>query len=103
MLQGRDFTGADSASSMKVAIVNQTFVDRYLPGRQPLGHHVAIDGKHGEQYTIIGVAQNSKYTSAREREVRHGVLPLRKTDIAAGKWSCAQKAIRGFPAVSTSA
>src|SRR5712664_840040 len=75
ILQGRDFTGADSASSMKVAIVNQTFVDRYLPGRQPLGHHVAIDGEHGEQYTIIGVAQNSKYTSVRERESAMAYFP----------------------------
>jgi len=60
---------------MKVAIVNQTFVDRYLPGRQPLGHHVAIDGEHGEQYTIIGVAQNSKYTSVRERDAAMAYFP----------------------------
>jgi predicted permease len=73
--QGRDFTDADSASSMKVAIVNQTFVDRYLPGRQALGHHVGIDGEHGEQYTIIGVAQNSKYTSVRERDAAMAYFP----------------------------
>jgi len=84
ILQGRDFTGADSASSMKVAIVNQTFVDRYLPGRQPLGHHVAIDGEHGEQYTIIGVAQNSKYTSVRERESAMAYFPYPQIPDIAG-------------------
>jgi predicted permease len=75
ILQGRDFTDADSASSMKVAIVNRTFVDRYVAGRQPLGHHVGIDGEHGEQYTIIGVAQNSKYTRVRERDAAMAYFP----------------------------
>src|SRR5712691_7168820 len=66
ILLGRDFTDADSARSMKVAVVNQTFVDRYLAGRQPMGHRLSIDGPNGVQYTIIGVAQNSRYTMVRE-------------------------------------
>jgi predicted permease len=75
MLQGRDFTSADSAGATKVVIVNQTFVERYLAGRQPLGHHLAIDGEHGAQYTIIGVAQNSKYTRVRERDSAMAYFP----------------------------
>jgi predicted permease len=83
ILQGRDFTDADSARSMKVAIVNQTFVDRYLPGRQVLGHHVGIDGEHGERYTIIGVAQNSRYTRVREGDAAMAYFPyLQIPDIA---------------------
>ncbi len=68
ILLGRDFTDADSPSSMKVAIVNQTFVDRYLPGHDPLGHRIALDEAKATQYTIVGVAQNSKYTHVRERD-----------------------------------
>ena len=75
ILQGRDFTAGDSARSMKVAIVNRTFVDRYLAGREPLGHHLGIDGEHGEPYTIVGVAQNSKYTSVREKDAPMGYFP----------------------------
>jgi predicted permease len=75
VLLGRDFTHADSATSAKVAIVNQTFVDRYLAGRQPLGHHLGIDGEHGEQYTIVGVTQNSKYTGVRERDAPMAYFP----------------------------
>jgi predicted lysophospholipase L1 biosynthesis ABC-type transport system permease subunit len=58
-----------------VAIVNRTFVDRYLPGREPLGHQLGIDGEHGEAYTIVGVAQNSKYTSVREKDAPMGYFP----------------------------
>jgi predicted permease len=83
ILQGRDFTDADSASSMKVVIVNQTFADRYLPERQALGHHVGIDGERGEQYTIVGVAQNSKYTKVREGNAAMAYFPyLQIPDIA---------------------
>ena len=75
ILQGRDFTEADSATSLKVVIVNQTFVDRYLAGRQALGHHLGIDGEHGPAYTIIGVAQNSKYTTVREKDSAMAYFP----------------------------
>jgi predicted permease len=75
ILQGRDITDADSASSAKVVIVNRTFVDRYLAGRQALGHHVGIDGEHGEQYTIVGVAQDSKYTRVREKDAPMAYFP----------------------------
>ena len=83
ILQGRDFTAGDSANSMKVAIVNQTFVERYLPGRPPLGHHLGIDGEHGPQYTIVGVAQNSKYTRVRELDAPKAYFPYEQIpDIA---------------------
>jgi len=75
ILQGRDFTDADSMASMKAVIVNQTFVERYLPGREPLGHHLGIDGEHGAPYTIVGVAQNSKYTSVREKDSAMAYFP----------------------------
>src|SRR6202140_603840 len=75
ILQGRDFTDADSTASMKVLVVNQTFVERYLSGRQPLGHHLTIDGEHGAPYTIIGVAQNRKYTTVREKDAAMAYFP----------------------------
>ncbi len=68
ILVGRDFNDADSASSPKVAIINRTFAERYLDGRQPLGHHVALDnGPKSEQYTVVGVVQDSKYTGVEEK------------------------------------
>ena len=61
---GRDFTEADNSSAPKVAIINQTFADRYLANRNPLGHQVQ-NGK--TPFTIIGVVQDSKYTGVREK------------------------------------
>src|SRR6202521_4378020 len=84
IFQGRDFTDGDSASSMKVVIVHQTFVDRYFAGRQPLGHHLGIDGEHGVPYTIIGVAQNSKYTRVREGDAAMAYFPYAQIPDIAG-------------------
>jgi predicted permease len=68
ILLGRDFTDADSAAAPKTVIINRTFAQRYLAGRDPLGHHVAFDkGLKADQYTIVGVVQDSKYTGVEEK------------------------------------
>ena len=64
LILGRDFTEADGPSAPPVAIVNETFVQRYLPDRQPLGHQVSLS----KPYTIVGVAANSRYTGVREAD-----------------------------------
>jgi predicted permease len=79
VLLGRDFTDADSPSSLRVTIVNQTFVDRYLPGREPLGHRIALDDVNATSYTIVGLAQNSKYTEVRERDLPMAYFPYTQT------------------------
>src|SRR6202790_3654204 len=84
ILQGRDLTDADSSASLKVVVVNQTFVECYLSGRQPLGHHLTIDGEHGAPYTIIGVAQNSKYTRVREGDGAMAYFPYSQIPDIAG-------------------
>jgi predicted permease len=67
ILVGRDFNDTDTAATPKVAIINRTFAERYLAGHEPLGHHVAFDrGLKADQYTIVGVVQDSKYTSVEE-------------------------------------
>jgi predicted permease len=67
---GRDFTDGDTASALKVAIVNQTFVDRYLPKENPIGHAIALEeyqDKYSEPFTIVGVVSaDMRYTAVRE-------------------------------------
>jgi predicted permease len=73
---GRDIQDSDTANSPKVVIVNQTFVDRYLPGMEPLGHHIAVIGDPKVEYTIVGVAGNSRYTEVRETERPMAYVPF---------------------------
>jgi predicted permease len=80
LLLGRDFTDADTASAEKVVVVNQVFVDRYLPGRSALGHHVSFAIEAGNPtYTIVGVAANSRYTGVREPDLPIAYFPYTQT------------------------
>ncbi len=64
---GRDIADSDTATSRKVVIVNRTFVERYLPGVDPLGHRIAFFGSKVD-YAIVGVAGNSRYMSINESD-----------------------------------
>jgi putative ABC transport system permease protein len=75
---GRDFEVGDRVGSRPVAIVNEAFVRRYLPGGQPLGQHVRLGfdplgfermtpGMLAEtRHEIVGVVADAVYTTPRE-------------------------------------
>jgi predicted permease len=62
LLLGREFTGADTATTQPVAIVNERFVQRFLPGQNPLGHQV-------NGLVIVGVVKDHKYRSMEEEPI----------------------------------
>jgi len=61
VLMGRTFTERDSATSTHVAVVNQTFVKKFLDGKQPIGMHFGPDRSMTGEYEIVGVVDDSKY------------------------------------------
>ncbi|HKW68747.1 MAG TPA: ABC transporter permease [Terriglobales bacterium] len=60
--RGRTFSEEEVNDARKVAVVNQTFVRRYLPSETPLGRRVRLgslesaDPRHDSWFEIIGVA-----------------------------------------------
>jgi predicted permease len=63
ILEGRGITPADTKGSMGVAVVNETLAKRYFKGGSPIGHKL---GGPKNPLTIVGVVEDSKYTSADE-------------------------------------
>jgi len=69
LIGGRDFTGADSVAAERVAMVNQTFVQRYLRGENPIGKSLLLTSKlsfhtdnlHSGPVRIVAVAPNLKH------------------------------------------
>ncbi len=76
VLQGRGVEESDTAESPRIAVVNETFVQRYLPNQSPLGHQV---GPKGSERTIVGVVGNSKYTGVDEKDVPMMWIPYTQT------------------------
>jgi putative ABC transport system permease protein len=69
VLAGRDFDGHDTATSPKVAIVNESFVQKFLNHENPVGMTFRTDPFQGEAaplYQIIGLVRDSKYNDLRE-------------------------------------
>lgn len=69
LLAGRDFNDRDTATSVKVAIVNQAFVRKILKGAEPLGKRFRIHeapGKPRPLYEIVGVTGDNKFQDMHE-------------------------------------
>jgi putative ABC transport system permease protein len=70
--QGRDFGAEDVPGSTATAIVNRTFVNRYLAGKDPLGVQFAAGYPNpdpNQMFTIVGVADDIRQESV-EREAQ---------------------------------
>jgi predicted permease len=65
LIAGREFTESDSLAAPKVAVVNQTFVRRFLEGRSPLGVQFSAGGDTPD-ITIVGVVKDSHYSGVKD-------------------------------------
>ncbi|HWG36152.1 MAG TPA: ADOP family duplicated permease, partial [Terriglobales bacterium] len=65
LLQGRGFTAQDAPHTAVVAIVNQAFASKFLPGRSPLGQHFGTDLKDASAITIVGVVADARIHNLR--------------------------------------
>jgi len=71
MIAGRDAEDRDTATSPKVAIVNETFARRLLNGANPIGktfRTVAEPGYPEAVYEIVGLVKDTKYQNLREKQ-----------------------------------
>jgi predicted permease len=69
ILSGRDFNDRDSASSPRVAVVNQAFIRQFCGGTNPIGRiirTIAEPNYPAAIYEIVGVVKDAKYASLRE-------------------------------------
>lgn len=65
ILEGRDFSDSDTATSPHVGIINEQFAKRFFPNQNPLGHLIGTDdGRY--QMTVVGVVKDHKYRSINE-------------------------------------
>ena len=67
LLAGREIRDSDIAGSPLVAVVNATFIRRYLQGRNPLGVHFRLgSGADKPEIQIVGVVKDSKHSDPRD-------------------------------------
>lgn len=65
VILGRPITEQDTATTRKVAVVNQAFVKKFFKNENPIGQHFGIDKiKYSKKYEIIGVTNDIRYVTA---------------------------------------
>jgi predicted permease len=67
---GRDFEEKDRVGSPLVAVVNESFARRFLPGRPAVGQSVQLGGAPNRPYEVVGVVADAVYRNPRE-----GMMP----------------------------
>jgi putative ABC transport system permease protein len=69
IMAGRAFSERDTANSLKVAIVNQSFMKKILKGANPIGAHFQIEeavGRARPIYEVVGLVRDTKYYDLRD-------------------------------------
>jgi len=72
MLRGRFFTEDDSTSAPPVVVVNEAFVNKFLPGQDPIGHTFNMGKGRFAEMRIVGVigdVKQGKLTEATRPEM----------------------------------
>jgi predicted permease len=82
IVAGRPITPADTAKSLRVAVVSQTLAKRYFPKGDAIGHVLTIemDSVKGP-WQIVGIAKDTKAGNPRDTDpVRMTYIPLAQID-----------------------
>lgn len=65
IVRGRGIGEQDTATSQKVAVVNEAFARKYFSNEDPIAKHFGKDElSHAGDYEIVGVAKDAKYLNA---------------------------------------
>jgi predicted permease len=67
VIRGRGFTDQDTATSRRVAVVNQSFVKKFFPNEDPMGRHFGtFNQKYAADYEIVGIVADATYNNPRD-------------------------------------
>lgn len=83
LLRGRAIDARDTASSLRVAVVNRTFAEQFFPSEDAIGRHVGLGEEpgyaHAMDYEIVGIVDDAKYLRADEPAWATFFIPLLQT------------------------
>jgi predicted permease len=77
VVMGRGIEPRDTATSPTIAVVNETFVKKmFNPGENPIGQHFGGGPKTAGDYQIVGVVQDTTYTTVRWKDHVMSFYPI---------------------------
>jgi len=84
VVMGRGIGVQDTPTAPTVAVVNQAFVKKlFKPGENPIGHHFGAGPNSAGDYEIVGVVEDTAYTSARWKDHMMYFVPMMQRPLSA--------------------
>ena len=80
-ISGREFNDGDRQGSLPVALVNQSFAARFLPGENPIGKRLrsTVRNRPNDWLTVVGVVPNIMQNDATRQQFKPLIyVPLRQ-------------------------
>jgi predicted permease len=81
LLRGRNFSDADTLSSVPVTIISSSMAKKYFAAEDPIGKQVGVGLTKIPVRTIIGVVANIKHASLREQPDPEMFVPYTQNEI----------------------
>jgi macrolide transport system ATP-binding/permease protein len=81
LLRGRLIGDQDTASSRRVAVIDESFARKFFPSKDPIGQHFGMGGisGHSGDYEIVGIVQDTRYDTPTLAQNPMFFLPLIQT------------------------
>jgi macrolide transport system ATP-binding/permease protein len=76
VVMGRGIGEKDTSTAPAVAVVNREFVKKLFSGENPIGRRFGTGPDSSGDYQIVGVVEDTTYTSVRWKEHRMYFLPM---------------------------
>jgi predicted permease len=61
IMKGRGASAQDTATSRKIAVINEAFALKYFNNEDPIGKHFGTEPGASREFEVVGVAKNARY------------------------------------------
>jgi predicted permease len=77
---GRGISEEDTASSRKIAVINEAFARRFFQNEDPIGNHFGTEADNSRQYEVVGIAKDARYLTLDKPDGAFFFLPEAQAD-----------------------
>jgi putative ABC transport system permease protein len=80
IVRGRAIDRHDVETNARVVVVNQQMAMRFWPNDNPVGKRLRLEKMDGDEYEVIGVAEDGKYNDFQENPMPYFFMPMKPDD-----------------------
>jgi predicted permease len=80
IVRGRGISEEDTASSRKVAVINEAFARKFFQNEDPIGKHFGTEADNSRRYEVVGLAKDARYLTLDKPDGAFFLLPEGQAD-----------------------